>query len=454
MKQLYFLSLILMLSSSCAPRLLAPQTPVHEHYIYGELFSHDSLDLNHDWWELFGDTTLNQLVERALDYNRNLWIASSRIEQARQNRTAARSALLPQFGYDLSAQGNYNRTNKIVEQYAITPEASWESPLFGQLRETTKAAQAAFESAVWNYRGVELSLAAEVATTYFTLLQYERDLLIAQRTTRLRRESAALVDSMFRYGMSSGVDREQSQGLVYSSEADIPRYQSAIEQTRLALNTLTGIVPEPITAEGSGIGLLTDHYPEQLSIGLPSELLQRRPDIMQAYYALNRAAAEAGLARLKRFPSILLTAKGGIGANSTKGLLSSNPAIWGAALGFTGPIFQFQGLRSNERAAIEAYNQAAYTYEQTILEAFADVEEALSMVNANRIEVDRYTQLVVAYRSIVEMAYALYQNGLSNYLDIIDAERTLYSAQMDLVGLIAQQYINYVTLCKALGGGW
>lgn len=447
-------SLLVALLVACTPQLQPPKIDPPTAYRYTDQFSEDSLALSPRWWELFGDTVLNRLVERALTNNRDLWVATSRIEQAREQLRVARAAYLPDVGLGVTASANYNKAAKITQEYAVEPTLSWEISLFGALRRTTEGARAEIASLVWNRRGVELSLAAEVATTYFTLLQYERDLLIATRTYALRSESAALIDSMYRYGMSSGIDREQAYSLVYSAEADIPRYRSAIEQTALSLNLLLGDTPQDYEPIGVGAELLTDSLPEALPIGMPSELLTRRPDVMVANYRLQQAASSAGVARSNRFPSISLTAKAGIGANSIDGLTSSNPAVWSAVGSIVEPIFAFGRLRAAERAAVEAYNEAAYTYEQTVLAAFVDVETALSTIQSNRIETERYGELVSSYRRIVEMAHALYRNGMVNYLDVIDAERTLYTAQMEYVNLLAQQYINYISLCKALGGGW
>ena len=428
MKRTWILSLIpavMVALTACAPRLNAPVVEVPERYRYADNVAAHSVVVTQRWWELFGDTTLNWLVERALQNNRDLQIATSRIEQAREALRITRAAYLPAIGGEVSAEATYNREQRIVQDYAVEPTLSWEISLFGALRHSTVAARAEVAALVWNRHGVALSLAAEVATNYFTLLQYERDLAIATRTAHLRRESAALIDSMYRYGMSSGIDREQAYSLVYTAEADIPNYRNAIER-----------------------------QPEELSAGVPSELLQRRPDIMQAYHTLQQAAAEAGVARSSRFPSIRLTASAGIGASTLKGLTEHNPAIWSAAGTIVQPIFQAGALRAKERAAVEQYNQVAYQYEQTVLAAFSDVEQALTRIVANREEVERYTRLVDSYREIVTMAHALYRNGMVDYLDVIDAERTLYGAQMQLVNLVTQQYINYVSLCKALGGGW
>ncbi len=442
------------MSVGCMPKLYAPRIATNDRYYNAEGLLGDSLQLDQQWWRQFGDTTLSELVELALAQNRDLWVAASRIRQSEERLGVARASFLPQVGLEAQAEGSYNRQTKIEQQYSLTPTLSWEISLFGAMRHATRAARAAIESAVWNYRAMELAVAAQVATTYFTLRQYERDLYIAIRTTRLRRESAALIDSLFRYGMASGVDADQAYSLVYSSEADIPRYQNAIDQSRLALMVLLGEAPYAYPLLGTGEELISDRHPTAVSAGVPSELLTRRPDILQAYFTLSQAASEVGVERANRFPSITLSASGGIGASSIKGLTSSNPAIWQATGGIVQPIFSFGKLKRNERIAIENYNQAAYNYEQTVLTAFSEVEKALSAIESTRQETDRYRALIKSYEDIVEKAYALYRNGMADYLDVIDAERTLYSARMQLINLVTTQYINYVTLCKALGGGW
>lgn len=448
------LPLALLFAGGCAPHLTPPAVTAPAAYQYAGTFPTDSAALPARWWELFGDTTLNRLVTEALDQNRDLQATAAVVAEARAQRRIARAALLPEIGASLSASADYARQTKITEHYAVEPTLSWEVPLFGELRETDRAQRAAVEATVWNYRAAELALEAEVATDYFTLLQYERDLQIATRTAALRRESAALIDSMFRYGMANGVEREQAHGQVYTAEADIPRYRGAIDQMRLTLNLLTGRLPQAFVTDENRIGLLTDRQPEALPIGVPAELVRRRPDILEAFWRLEQAGAEARIARLDRFPTLRLTAEGGIGASSVKGLTRSKAFVWSAAGSIVQPIVGFGRLRSAERAAVERYNQAARSYEQCVLTAFSEVETALSAIAANRRQAERYGELVASYDDIVRMAHALYRNGMVGYLDVMDAERTLYQSQMQLVDLLAGQYINYVSLCKALGGGW
>lgn len=441
-------------TAACTPRFYPPQVDVPDDYVYGAGFSRDTTALGPAWWEMFGDTVLNALIERALDNNRDVAVAASRVEEARLNLRVARAQYLPQIGVGVTAEGEYTPETKIVQTYALEPTLSWEIGLFGQLRNANRAAKAQLAASEWALRGVRLSLAAEVATTYFTLLEYERDLLIARRSTALRRESAALIDSMFRYGMSDGVALEQARSLVYTAEADIPQYRRAADQARLSLDILLGETPQRPDSMGTGIRLLADTHPAEIPVGLPSSLLERRPDVQEARYDLLAAAANAGVARSARFPSIALTAKGGVASNSIKGLTSANPWAWEALGSLTQPVFGFGRLRRAEQAAMERYTQAARSYEQTVLTAFSDVEQALVAITTYRRQAERYSKLVMANDRIANMTRALYSSGLSDYLDVIDAERSLYQSQMELVNLVAQQYINYVNLCKALGGGW
>ena len=425
--------------AACTPKFYPPQIATPESYVYGAGFSSDTTGVGERWWELFGDTTLDALVEQALANNRDVAVAAARVQQARANLKTVRAQYLPQIGAEATAEGEYTPETKIVQSYAVEPTLSWELSLFGALRNAKRAAKAEIAASEWALAGVRLSLAAEVATTYFTLLEYERDLSIARQTLRLRRESAALIDSMFRYGMSDGVALEQARSLVYTAEADIPQYCRAVEQTWLSMGILLGETPSRARLSGAG---------------LPSELLKRRPDIRQAHFNMLQAAAQAGQARSARFPSISLTAKGGVVSSSIKGLTAANPWAWDTLGSVAEPIFGFGKLRNAERAAMAAYTQSAKTYEQTVLTAFADVEKALVAIATYRSQTERTGELVLSNDRIATMTRALYRSGLSDYLDVIDAERSLYQSQMSHVNLVVQQYINYVTLCKALGGGW
>ena len=454
MRRIPYIILVVVLCS-CNPQLSAPQLSTRSEYLFGGGFSGDSIRLGGSWWEIFGDTTLNRLVGRALSQNKNIEIAASRIEEARHNLVVTRSTYWPTISGTISAEGEYqSAADNIAQTYKIVPQASWELPLFGSLRHATQGAKAAIEYEIWQYRGIQLALEAEVATAYFTLLQYRQDLAIAKRSSELRRDMVSLVDSLYHYGFASGVNLEQAQSLLYTAEADIPLYEKAIAQTLLSLAVLTGDEPEALLNVGADDGsVATDNYrPYDIAIGVPSDLLHRRPDVMAAYYTAQQSAANVGLARSARLPSITISLYGGAAAGKISELFTSKGWVADALASLAQPIYNFGGLRRRELAAREAYKQSLLAYEQSYVEALSDVESALVAITTSRAELLRYAELVRSYRNISIQTYALYRNGLSDYLDVIDAERSLYSSQMQFENLVAQQYINYITLCKALGG--
>lgn len=439
---------------SCTPKLYDAHIEAPESYHFAGDFSQDSMGMPIAWWEIFGDTTLNTLVEHALENNRNLAIAVSRVIEARAGIAVARAPYLPSLGVNLAASGNYTSPTGIQQQYTVEPSISWDVPLFGTLRSANRAAKAALYASEWGYKGVMLSLAAEVATSYFTLLQYSRDLKIAEQSFILRRESAALVDSLTRYGMSNGVALQQARSLVYQAEADIPQYRRAVEQSRLALCVLLGENPTFLNDVIFDDSIIDDYQTIDIPVGLPSELLERRPDIMEASFGMEQAAAKVGLARSMRFPTISLTGAGGLVSNSLSGIADGHSWAWSAAASIVQPIFSFGKLKRQEQIARENYYQSVFAYEETVLEAFSDVETSLLNISTYRLQAENYGRLLRANIEIATMTGSLYRNGMSPYLDVIDAERSMYQSQMEYVNLVAQQYINYVNLFKSLGGGW
>lgn len=453
MKYLVTILTITLFGIACSPRLPHSQLSLPRQFdnAISEVERDDSLPRN--WWSIFQDTLLNRLIERALDNNRNLAIAASKVEQAQLSLGITRSQYLPSFSMDISAEGERTNSRKTEQSYSIAPTMKWEISLFGALRNADGAARAEIMQNYWNRRSVELSLSAQVATTYFTILQYVASLDIATRTLQLRRTSAALIDSMARYGMSDGVALAQAQSLVHSTSADIPQYERAIEQSLNTLHTLLGESHASATDSLILARRLTILTPE-IPAGLPSELLHRRADIMQSFSAMQQAAYQVGVARSARFPSITLTASGGIAGFSIKSLTTESPWAWSLAGEIIEPLFAFKRLKRQEQSAIEGYKQALLGYEQTIIEALGEVESALNARATLYRQLATYRQFVASNREIEHLTNELFKSGLDDYLSVIDARRTLYSSELELVSLTAQCNIACVNLIKALGGGF
>ncbi|MBQ7951772.1 MAG: efflux transporter outer membrane subunit [Alistipes sp.] len=444
-------TILALLLVACNPKLQQPTVIVPQKYLYGGYG--DSITLEKEWWKIFRDTTLNRLINTALQSNYDLKSAVSKIEEAKANMKVVRSQFLPSFDFGRSATVSGDGNGDISQQYVLEPYVSWEIPLFGELKAATTSAKANIEYAQWQYEGVKLSLAAEVATTYFTLLQYQRNLNTAAESSRLRSQTAVLVDSLYKYGMATKLNREQAYSLLYTSNADIPLYERAIAQTKLSLNLLLGQEPEPMNYITDDNIISTKYIPIAIPVGLPSDLLYRRPDVMSSYASMISAAASAKLARVARFPLLSLTGEGGLISSDISKFFTKGSWSWSAMLSLTQPIYRFRALKNSEKVAVERYNQALMAYRQGFLTALSDVEKALVAISTYREQLAKYQELVQVNDTISKLTNQLYINGLSAYLDVIDAERTLYNSQMEYSNLIATQYINYINLCKALGGG-
>ncbi len=444
--------IVALITVSCSLNLREAQIELPTEYIYSNGFCLEDTPVSERWWESFSDTTLNRLVEESMHSNRSLLAAAQSVEASQHYLKVARAEFLPSVAFDASAE-IIHEEQVTQKEYTVAPTLSWELSLFGELRNTKRSAAASLMAEEWNYRGVWLSLSAQVATAYFTLLQYQRSLFIATRSFELRRTATALVDSMFRYGMSNGTELMQAKSLVYSAKVEMERYERAVATTSLSLDLLLGERPQRVDWSSTGSSLITDILPFNTPISLPSTLLERRPDVMKSYFTMAKAAAEVGVRRAQRYPSISLTGSGGVYSTSLRGLTSGDPLLWSAVGDVIVPIFSWGKLRGQEMIARDNYEQSVYTYEESILGALSEVESAMVVIDTYSDETAASTALVLANTKIVENTSAMYRSGLGDYLSVIDAERELYASQISLVEVVVQQYINYINLFKALGGG-
>ncbi len=468
MRKIIFLFVFAAVVASCAVDVIRPDLEVRERYLFARPDT-AALVVNSEWWTIFGDTTLNRLIATALANNHDLAVAASAVEQARYSLAVTRASFLPSFGIKASAEGEYTEVDgtarrAIEQEYFIQPDMSWEISLFGALRSSTDAARAELLSSEYAYRGVMLSLAAQVAQTYFQWLEYARSLAIAERSYRLRLEEQQRIDSMYGYGLSSAIDLLQARGMTATVAADIPQYRRAMIQTNLALNELLAqeptilLNPERYNRFPQDTlqcrGLVPAELPEYVPAGLPTDLLERRPDVLKSYYEMAAAAAEVRYAHAERFPSVNLTASGGVLDGTVKGLFRGNPFYWNAIGEISQSLFSWGAGRNNELAAYERYRQSVYEYEKVVLEAVTDVENALVGIRTYDNQLADFMPVLTSNCRLQRLTYELYTNGMTSYLGVIDAERNLYSAQLQYVQLLTQQLDAYINLYVALGGGW
>lgn len=412
------------------------------------------------WWTLFGDSNLDRLVEEALGANQDLAAAAARVEEARALAGFARAEQFP----TIDATGGASRTRFSnasgqfppgvpleFDAFRLTAGVSYEFDFWGRYRRATEAARAELLATEEGRRNVRLALAADVATAWFDLLSFERQLAIARDTLGTRSESVRLQDARYEAGTISELDLAQAQSEVASTEATIPALERAIRQTENRLNVLLGRIGGAI--ERTGSTLETPTLPE-VPVGLPSELLARRPDVIAAEQRLIAADARIGIARAAYFPSISLTGYAGTESTDLADLFGSGTGIWQAALGVLQPIWNAGRTRRQVEAATARERQAEAAYQKTIQSAFAEVEDALVARSTGVAEREARARQVEALNRARNIADIRYDAGESSYFEVLDAQRSQFLAQINWTQTRRDELVAAVALFKALGGGW
>lgn len=416
------------------------------------------------WFEVFKDEQLQALIRTALEQNYDLRDAVARVEEARANLGITRSNQLPQFNAGaalevtrLSRDGQTPLPVSFVKQQnrdwgqASLNLLSFEIDLWGRLRRATEAARANLLNADENRKAVVTTLVSDVATNYFNLLQLDYEMEISQRTLETRRQSLRLVEERQTGGVATLLDLRQAQQLVSSAAQTIPVLQQQIEQTENQISLLTGKNPNSVVR---GRKFMDQQLPPETPAGLPSSLLERRPDIRAAEQALIAANANIGVAKAAYFPQLSIS--GLLGGQSTQlaNLFSGPASTWSFVPQVSQPIFAGGRLKSGVKLA-EAERQAALVqYEKTIQTAFTEVSNSLiarQRTRESRIEQER---LVTALEDRTRLAYVRYRGGVDTQLNALDADRDLFQAELSLAQIRLNEQLSVVQLYKALGGGW
>lgn len=413
-----------------------------------------AVDVNLLWWELFDDPVLYELVTAALENNRDVKIAISRIEEARAALGFTKADQYPYIGIEGGAQGGnflgLNRSETTDTAAFIAPTLSWEIDFWGKFRRSTESAQASLLASEYSLRTIQLSLISEVASTYYRLLDFRRRLQISKKTLESRLQSLDIIQQRFDKGIIPELDLNQSQIQKEIAEASIPLFERQIAQTENALNILLGRLPGTIR---SGVGLDRQVTPPEIPAGIPSSLLERRPDVAQTLYQLQAQTAQIGVAEALRLPAISLTGLLGV-ASSELSNRTSEGVVWNAGASLAGPLFNFG--KNKRRVEIEEARtrQVLFFYENTVLTAFREVEDALVAIETYKRQAEAVGRQVAAARNANELSKDRYDQGVTSYLEVLETERQLFSADLDLSELEQQRHNAYVGLYKALGGGW
>jgi multidrug efflux system outer membrane protein len=413
------------------------------------------------WWELFRDEPLQALVGEALTANKDLRVAVARVTETRAALGFTRSAQFPEVnaGADVATQ-RISEVGPFPLPPDVDPESgffhtsldlAFELDLWGRLRRATEAARAELLESEEARRTVVLTLVSDVAQAYFDLLDLDRELDIARRTVASRRDSLELVRLRAREGITSELDVRRAEAELATAAATVPDLERRVAQTENRISVLLGRNPGPV---GRGRPLEDQATPPEIPAGLPSALLERRPDIRGAEQRLVAANARIGEARAAFFPQITLTGFFGVESAALSDLFTGPARVWSFGPRVTLPIFNAGRNRARLDAAEARRAQALAQYEQAVQQAFREVEDALVAHRKTREVRLQQEALVAASRRALELADLRYRNGLSTYLDVLDAQRQLFQAELALAGTRRDQLVAVVQVYKALGGGW
>jgi len=414
------------------------------------------------WFELFHDDRLTALVSTALKDNFDVRIAAERVQQARAAYGITRADQFPTIGVSadaIAARSSKSGSNKFIPANADTSVSyvdagftlNWELDVWGRLRRLNEAARADYLATDEARRGVVTTLVADVTQTYLSIRALDQELEIAQRTRDVATNSMQLIDERRTAGVASGLDVHQAEQLLYTATGQIADLERSITQAENALSLLLGHVPGDIER---GQPLEAFQVPPSVPAGLPSALLERRPDILQAEQELIAANARIGAVKADYFPRISLTGFFGGQSRALTDLLSGPARLATAGIGAAGPIFDAGRTRSNVKLAESVQREAVLNYQRVIYTAFRDVADSLTDYAKTSQQRTEQERLVTALRASVDLSTQRYRGGLDSYLPVLDAQRNLFEGALELAQLRQRELTAIVQLYRALGGGW
>ncbi len=450
---------VLGLLSGCAvgPNYQRPTVNTPANFRFGATNTENSI-AEWEWRAVFSDQQLRELIETALTNNYDLQRAAARVEQARYSATAARSAFFPQINYSGDiGRGDHAVFNApadhedAISSAAVMLNATWEVDFWGRVRRLNESARAQFLASDMARRAVMVSLVSDIAASYYQLLDLDQELAIQRAATNAYADTHRIFDERRINGIASKLETDRAMAAMADAAAVIPQLEIQIAATENRINILLGRNPGPV-ARGS----LTTQPQPQLSIpaGLPSDLLRRRPDILASEQSLVTANADIGVAVANFFPRIGLTTFLGHVSPELDAFTAGAGNAWNAGGSLVGPLFQGGRLRAEYKGAQARFDEAKLAYQQNVLIAFGEVSDAL--ISREKLAEASFwsAQAVAALSSAVNLATDRYLNGRSSYFEVLQAQQELYPAQRSEVQTRSGEWIAFVQLYRALGGGW
>lgn len=408
------------------------------------------------WWDTFQDDALRDLIRVAFEHNFDVRIAATRILQARAALGIARADQLPTVSASASALNErfpQGVGRPAVETSAIqlTAAATWDLDFWGKFRRATESARADLLAAEWAQRYVVSSLVSDVATAYFQLREQDLELEISKQTLASRTDSLRLIRLLADRGATSMLDVRQAEQLVFGAGAAIPELERRIELQENFISILIGRNPDSVAR---GARLVDQPHPPDVPAGLPSSLLERRPDVLQAEQQLVAANAQIGVAKAAWFPQISLTGAGGYQSSALTRLFSGPTGLWSFGASALQPVFEGGRIRNRVAAAEARTQEATLVYQRTVQEAFRDVSDALVSYRRGQEVRNQQEQLTAAAADATRLSNMRYRAGGASYLEVLDSETRLFAARLSLAQAQLRELQSLVQVYRALGGGW
>ncbi len=445
-------------SCTFGPDWTTPTMPVPEEFRGAGVAGSTMADL--PWQQVLHDGRLEALLEDVFNNNRSLAALSHNVEAARHYVTIARAPIFPGLGYSASTSKGMNQNSgaaimqsggKTVNPGSMAAVASWEIDLWGKTRKDIESAEASAAAAQEHLNALRVSLLRQVACGYLQLLMLDEQLEIAKASVESYRDSLQLFQNQAEGGIGDNLQTSSAAAALARAEAEVPALQSQIAALENALSVLAGRMPGPIARGGS---LKSFAAASKVSAGIPADVIARRPDIRAAEQELRAANADIGVAIASYFPSISLTAAGGVASADLRHAIRGHRTGWGIGANLTGPLFQAGRLRANELIKRDSFLAAKAEYEQTVLAAMAEISTTLTERSKLRQIMEKQEAAVAAYQESVNLSKARYSSGLANYYEVLTAQQGLFPAQKQLAAYRYQYAACVPTLYTQLGGGW
>jgi len=408
------------------------------------------------WWDAFQDDALRDLIRAAVEQNYDVRIAAARIVEARALLGITRADQLPEVSAGLSAVNQrlpQSPGRPPIETSAtqVSVSAAWELDFWGKFRRATESARARLLSEEWAQRQVISSLVSDVAAAYFQLREQDLELEISRQTLASRKDSLGLTQVLADRGATSLLDVRQAEQLVFSAGASIADLEQRIEQQENFISILVGRNPDSVVR---GRGLIDQPQPVEVPAGLPSSLLERRPDILQAEQQLVAANAQIGVAKADFFPSISLTGTGGYQSSALSHLFAGPAGLWAFGASALQPVFEGGRIRNRVRVAEARTQEATLVYQRTVQHAFRDVSDALVSYRKSQEVRNQQQLLTTAADDATRLSNLRYRGGAASYLEVLDSETRSFAAQLALAQARLRELQSLVQIYRALGGGW